>query len=130
MTEQPDPRSGVALYRYGHPDETKHAALLAELSGHLQAGLIVPCVAHPAKDSPWTSDHGPDADEAAIACHDCPAFEACCDYGISARESAGIWGGLTPVERRHRARRPVRADSLPGLTKRSQTIHNRRKDQR
>lgn len=116
-----------ARSRSEHPDEAQHTALLTELAGHLEAGLIVPCLTHPAEDSPWTSDSAALADEAALACHDCPALDACRAYGISARESAGIWGGLTPAERRHRTRRASHSEPFSGLTKRSQTIHQNQK---
>lgn len=33
-------------------------------------------------------------------CNRCPILVDCRDYGIMANETYGIWGGLTPLERR------------------------------
>jgi WhiB family redox-sensing transcriptional regulator len=33
-------------------------------------------------------------------CNACPVRELCLDYALVAREEYGIWGGLTPSERR------------------------------
>lgn len=37
---------------------------------------------------------------AARACFDCPVLEACTHYAITAPEPEGVWGGLTPAERK------------------------------
>jgi WhiB family redox-sensing transcriptional regulator len=33
-------------------------------------------------------------------CEECPVLKSCRNYAIEAKEPFGIWGGLTPVERR------------------------------
>lgn len=41
-------------------------------------------------------------------CNDCPVTAACLRYALDANERDGIWGGLTPMDRRHvRAGRSV-----------------------
>lgn len=104
-----------------------HATLLAAIADHLDAGLIVPCIAHDAQDSPWTADSPALADEAAVACHGCPALVECRAYAVAAREAAGVWGGLTAGERIVRPRRrPTSVDPFPGTTRRSRAIHENR----
>lgn len=51
-----------------------------------------------------------DADYAAARriCNACPAIDDCRDYAIAARELFGMWGGLTPTERRAILRRKAR----------------------
>jgi WhiB family transcriptional regulator, redox-sensing transcriptional regulator len=44
-------------------------------------------------------------DQAKTVCLECPVRQECLDYAISARESHGIWGGMTDVERRRFANR-------------------------
>jgi Transcription factor WhiB len=39
-------------------------------------------------------------DVAKTICARCPVLVDCRDYGILAQENYGIWGGLTPLERR------------------------------
>ncbi len=34
-------------------------------------------------------------------CRSCPVLEACRNYALNAPEPYGIWGALTPSERRH-----------------------------
>ena len=45
-------------------------------------------------------DKGQPATEAKLICAGCPVRQECLDYAIAKREVRGIWGGLTPVERR------------------------------
>jgi WhiB family transcriptional regulator, redox-sensing transcriptional regulator len=33
-------------------------------------------------------------------CEGCPVLESCREYALDAREAYGIWGALTPLERR------------------------------
>ncbi|MFW6186516.1 MAG: hypothetical protein ACOC84_00720, partial [Actinomycetota bacterium] len=40
----------------GHPAEPAHSALLQALADHLEAGLIVPCVAAGPAGNAWTAD--------------------------------------------------------------------------
>ena len=37
---------------------------------------------------------------AKAVCRSCPVMEACAAYAIRTREPFGVWGGLTPEERR------------------------------
>lgn len=39
-------------------------------------------------------------DQAKTVCVECRVRQECLDYALSARESHGIWGGMTDVERR------------------------------
>lgn len=53
---------------------------------------------------------GPDRDDwtgtprqqtrAATRCLDCAAMQACATYATTAREDSGIWGGMSPAERK------------------------------
>jgi WhiB family redox-sensing transcriptional regulator len=45
------------------------------------------------------------AGEAKAICATCPVAEACLEYAISTRQSDGVWGGLTAVERHRLLRR-------------------------
>ena len=38
-------------------------------------------------------------------CASCPVAEACLEYAIATRQSDGVWGGLTGVERHRLVRR-------------------------
>ncbi len=50
------------------------------------------------------SGHGPDPrdmySEAKSFCRGCPVLEQCLRYAMQADERFGVWGGLTPDERR------------------------------
>lgn len=48
----------------------------------------------------WYSESAAVVAHARTICAACPAREPCADYGIENQESWGIWGGLTPNERR------------------------------
>lgn len=51
-----------------------------------------------------------EGDEAKLVCDACSVREPCLEFAISAGERFGIWGGLTPQERRSLvARRRSRA---------------------
>lgn len=58
------------------------------------AGTAVADLFHPAGQG--------DDDYAAARriCNACPAIDDCRDYALTAREPFGMWGGLTPTERR------------------------------
>lgn len=43
---------------------------------------------------------GPQAMEAKSICRTCPILADCLQYALQAGEADGIWGGLTPPERR------------------------------
>jgi hypothetical protein len=36
----------------------------------------------------------------AVRCGPCPARAECREYALAAREPHGVWGGLTPADRR------------------------------
>jgi len=44
-------------------------------------------------------------------CRNCPVLRPCQSYAVAAQEPYGIWGGMTPVERRRRP--PSAAGPLP-----------------
>lgn len=50
----------------------------------------------------WYPERGnPDGYQAAVrTCRTCPLIEACRDYAMTAGEEHGVWGGLTPNDRR------------------------------
>ena len=74
------------------------------LAAVLEEAGAVPCRESDAEA--WWPDRkqldGPAARMAVQACWRCPARVACEDYALSANESEGLWGGLTPDERRER----------------------------
>jgi WhiB family transcriptional regulator, redox-sensing transcriptional regulator len=45
------------------------------------------------------------AGEAKAICATCPVAEACLEYAIATRQSDGVWGGLTGIERHRLVRR-------------------------
>lgn len=47
----------------------------------------------------WTSDTAADEIVAAAYCRACPLQAECLDYALTAKEPAGVWGGLTAKER-------------------------------
>lgn len=49
------------------------------------------------------------AGEAKAICAGCPVAEACLDYAIATRQSDGVWGGLTAIERHRLIRRRQKA---------------------
>ncbi|MFF2650571.1 WhiB family transcriptional regulator [Streptomyces sp. NPDC058045] len=54
-------------------------------------------------DKPGTGDDDPTAYAKAL-CEGCPIQRGCLDHAIRTGETRGIWGGLTPKERRARQR--------------------------
>lgn len=48
---------------------------------------------------PHKDDHKTKA-VAKTVCHTCPVISDCLDYALTHREERGIWGGLSPRERR------------------------------
>lgn len=48
-------------------------------------------------------------DDALAVCQTCPVAEACGDYGYRTNQRDGVWGGLTPEQRR-RTRTAYMAD--------------------
>jgi WhiB family redox-sensing transcriptional regulator len=70
------------------------------------AGTRTPChgrsdlFVHPVRRTP----HKAAATEAKALCTQCPIRAACAEHAIRRGETDGIWGGLTPAERRARVR--------------------------
>lgn len=60
----------------------------------------IPCQGTRSAD--WQSSAPRLVDFATRACLDCPAMQACGAYAIAAGEVSGVWGGLTPAERKER----------------------------
>lgn len=59
---------------------------------------------------------------ARVICGDCPVSQQCLDHAISARETGGVWGGLTDEERiRERYRR---AGNKPGKSAEPSPVHS------
>lgn len=60
------------------------------------------CVSDP--EAWWSSRATPEAvavQAAAVeACSRCPVMGLCRDYAVMASEREGVWGGLTPLDRR------------------------------
>lgn len=67
-----------------------------------QAGDYVPCMNYP--DLFFMELKGPDAIHnqrmAKDLCADCPIRLQCLDYAMKQNEEYGIWGGLSPHERK------------------------------
>jgi WhiB family transcriptional regulator, redox-sensing transcriptional regulator len=57
----------------------------------------------------YPDDDDDPALEAKAICTGCPVRETCLEHAITAREKAGVWGGLTAKERRRMIRRRRRA---------------------
>lgn len=56
-------------------------------------------------------DTDPYYEEARSICDRCPIKEGCLDHALENKERWGMWGGLTPIERR-RIERKERRDRL------------------
>ena len=52
----------------------------------------------------WTSDDEGERAKAAAECVNCPALIQCRRYGLAHLRESGVYGGLTPDERRRVAR--------------------------
>lgn len=62
-------------------------------------------------DAPSMFPHEKDAEDTELAkdiCKGCPVARACLEEAMQRGEQFGIWGGLTPDERRARHRRSTR----------------------
>lgn len=51
-------------------------------------------------------------DEARTICNTCPVKEACLAHALANKERWGMWGGLTPIERRRIERKDRRRRRL------------------
>lgn len=78
-------------------------ALLDLLDAHDAAGRAVPCRVQP--DAGWTSDRPDEQAYGARLCERCPALDQCRAYGLAFLKEAGVYGGLTDLERRASARK-------------------------
>lgn len=47
----------------------------------------------------WASSNHVSKATAEKLCKDCPVYDLCRDYAVSAQEPYGIWGGTRPVDR-------------------------------
>jgi WhiB family redox-sensing transcriptional regulator len=57
-----------------------------------------------------------DGEEAKAICFACPVRENCLEFALAAGERFGIWGGMTPQERRYLAARRRRTNIFETLT--------------
>ncbi|GAC1374272.1 MAG: hypothetical protein NVSMB4_01640 [Acidimicrobiales bacterium] len=55
---------------------------------------------------PWNPERG-DYREARTYCGPCPARQKCLAHALTHDETEGMWGGLTPEQRRRLTRRPA-----------------------
>ncbi|PRB01779.1 WhiB family transcriptional regulator [Microbacterium sp. MYb64] len=55
---------------------------------------------------PTKGDHE-SARNAVATCRTCPVVGDCLQYALEHRETQGVWGGLTPMQRKRIARTPV-----------------------
>lgn len=53
----------------------------------------------------WFPERGDRPDHAKAVCARCPVRAECLDAAVANREAAGVWGGMSPGERRPRRRR-------------------------
>lgn len=70
-----------------------------ELHARILATGPTPCAGPDRNDWLGTAQQ---QNRAARACFDCPVLEACTRYAITAPEPEGVWGGLTPAERKRK----------------------------
>jgi len=66
------------------------------------------CAGHPDRDCWFPDDYSNSAADRAVAtCRACPVRAECLDFAINTHQSEGVWGGMTPSQRRRlvRARR-------------------------
>ncbi len=52
--------------------------------------------------------NSPSTKFAKAICHECPVRDECLDYALRNRFNDGIWGGLTPNERKELLKYPKR----------------------
>lgn len=87
------------------------AARAVEEWAALQVGLLVargrvPCRVSAEPEWWWASRATPAEaarqDQARVACSWCLVLRECAAYALAAREPEGVWGGMSPAERRAR----------------------------
>jgi WhiB family transcriptional regulator, redox-sensing transcriptional regulator len=52
-------------------------------------------------------------EQAKAVCRRCPVVQQCLAWALTSGQDAGIWGGLTPEERRELRRREARSRTAP-----------------
>ena len=63
-----------------------------------------------------------DGDDAKAICFACSVREQCLEFALAAGERFGIWGGMTPQERRYLMARRRRASQFPGESEEETTL--------
>lgn len=81
---------------FGVPEHARSA--WDEMHRQILVAGTTPC-ADPVTRDAWTGSAG-EQELAASLCLDCPVMEACGLYAVTAPEPSGIWGGMTPAERK------------------------------
>ena len=72
-----------------------------------EAPVIPPCQQTDAEL--WFQEHGTSSYRIARAlCNRCPVRAQCLEYALANREEFGMWGGLSPFERRNLKRKPLK----------------------
>ena len=94
LTRQPDGRS---MYYAGDPADIWSLGLIDFTDPAPQWFAQAACRGRTEK---FFLDKGQSPAEAKAICAGCEVRQECLDYAIAKRETRGIWGGLTPVERR------------------------------
>jgi len=69
-----------------------------------EEGNIVPCQNAPdlffSPDTEYDKRGATDYTHAKMLCAKCPIIEVCLNYALENNFTEGVWGGLTPAERR------------------------------
>lgn len=66
------------------------------------------CRAHPEPDI-WFEPHGTTGwQEAVGVCRSCPVQPQCLEWAVENNETTGLWGGMTPTQRRELRSRYMR----------------------
>lgn len=73
-------------------------ALYAAIVEAADDGRTVPCLAM--RDEPgWISENDAERRDAAKLCTNCPVLKTCRNYIAQNPEPAGVWAGLTEIQR-------------------------------
>jgi len=93
-----------AEYRFDPGELVASAGLLLEAIGRPAWMADAACRDHP--ELTWFPGQGVDVRAAVQICGECPVRKECLDYAAGYGELlAGVWGGLSPGERRRQRRR-------------------------
>ena len=57
------------------------------------------CAGHPDRGA-WFAEDSASSKRAQAVCRACPVREECLAFAVSTRQRDGIWGGMTPYQRR------------------------------